>query len=134
MSKKEAKRLLNDVLANEDLLVKLQEMSLEKAVEVTRGLGYDITAGELAGTLEEYRNEKAEEPVELLEDQLDKVAGGDGALGESEEAPDGHDLGCLLAYHGKAWSRENNIFCHLNYYCYSSWDECVERGRTTTIA
>ena len=135
MSKSEAKRLLEDALANEELLVKLQEMSLEKAAEAACGLGYDLTADELAAELEEYRAAKAEEPVELLEGELDQVAGGgDGIFGDTEEAPDGHDMGCFLTYHGKAWSHENNTWCRRNYYCYTKWDECVAYGRTNTSA
>ena len=132
MSKQEAQRLLQDVLADEDLLVQLQERSIEEAAEVARGLGYDATAQEIAAEFEEYRNAKADaEPVELLEEELDQVAGGGtGILGDLEEAPDGHDMGCVLPWHGKSWARENKTWCRRNYYCYSKWDECVQYGRT----
>lgn len=130
MSKQDAKKLLQDLLADDELLLKLQEKPLQEAVEAAHSLGYDVTEEEFAAELEEYRNERAEEPVELLEEELDQVAGG---YEPTEYAPDGHEMGCILAWHGKAWAHENKTYCWRNYYCYTRWDECVVNGRTTSI-
>lgn len=32
--------------------------------------------------------------------------------------PDGHDMGCILPYHGKAWAKENNTWCNQGHYCF----------------
>ena len=130
MAREDAKRLLQDILADETKLAQLQEKSLGEAAEVARSLGYDVTEEEVAAELEEYRSIQAEQPVELIEDELDKVAGG--IFGEGEIAPDGHEMGCILSWHGKSWARDNREWCDHNYFCYSRWDECVEIGRTNT--
>ena len=130
MSKQEAQRLLQGALADEDLLAQLQEKSIEEATETAHGLGYDATAEEIADEFEEYRKTKAsEEPIEMLEEELDQVAGGI-FFGPAETAPDGHEMGCFWTWHGKKWQHENDVWCRRDYFCYTKWDECVGRGRT----
>ena len=129
MSRQDAKRLLQDFLADDKLLAQLQEKTLEEATEAARGLGYDVTEEEFAAEVEEYRATKAEEPVEPLEEELDQIAGG--VWGTGEIAPDGHEMGCFIPWHGRSWALDSDTYCNHNFYCYTHWDECVREGRTS---
>ena len=57
--------------------------------------------------------------MELNPDELDKAAGG--WLWTSEDAPDGHEMGCIASYHHYNWSKENGIWCKQDYYCVSGY-------------
>ena len=130
MAIEQARKFFEQVQADEDLRARTQQADLAEGVGIAAELGLEVTADELLEVTNELRAARgasAESPVELEDSELDKVAGG--AYWEGEDAPDGHEMGCVWFYHGKAWQRENNIWCHSAYYCYSHWDECVVNMR-----
>ena len=117
MSKESAKKLISELQTNEELKAKIAGITdvaelTKKAVEA----GYDVTEAELIEAEKEFRKAQAAKTDEKLSlDDLEAAAGG--MFYKGEEAPDGHEMGCLSSYHGKDWSKENNIWCKLEYYC-----------------
>lgn len=47
------------------------------------------------------------------------VAGG--AVWTGENAPDGHEMGCLLFYHYSSYNKKNDVWCQNEYYCTGSY-------------
>lgn len=114
MSQQEAKRLLEDVLANDELAEQFLEMDFAAAAELACGLGYDVTEKDLGTAVDERRKAAFVEPVALSEEELDQVAAG---LSVGVElAPDGHEMGCFLSWHGRKWQNEHDVACSHNYY------------------
>ena len=127
MSMENAKEFLKKAISDEALRERLQEKSPEQAAAAAAELGFDLTAEELLAAEAELRSEMAAKPVELSPEDMDRAAGG--IWWCSEDAPDGHELGCVITYHGKGWARENKVWCKDNYYCYAHFDECVKIQR-----
>lgn len=123
MSMQEARRLLDDLAANEGLLATFQEMEGDAVEARAHGLGYDVALDDIVQAVADRRATTSDEPVELDESELDSVVGG------WEDAPDGHEMGCFLFWHGKSWQRENEVWCKRDFYCYTNWDGCICMGR-----
>ena len=123
MSKESAKKLIAELQTNEELKAKIAGITdvaelTKKAVEA----GYDITEAELIEAEKEFRTAQAEKTDEKLSlDDLEAAAGG--GWGDGEDAPDGHEMGCVLSYHHYSWQEENNIWCNIHWFC--------SRGRYT---
>ena len=123
MAKENAKNLITELQTNEELKAQVEgitdpEELAKKAIEA----GYDVTADELVEAEKEFRKELAEksdaQAKKLSVDELENVAGGDANGGwEGEIAPDGHEMGCHICYHGYDWSKEHNIWCGRDWYC-----------------
>ena len=123
MSKESAKKLISELQTNEELKAKIAGITdpaelTKKAVEA----GYDVTEAELIEAEKEQRAAQAAKTDEKLSlDDLEAAAGGE--LWEGETAPDGHEMGCMVSFHGKEYQRTNNIPCHNEYYCsVAHWD------------
>lgn len=127
MSKKNSKEFLKKAISDEALREQLQEKSPEQAAAAAEEMGFELTAEELLAAEAELRREMAAKPVEMSLEEMDRAAGG--ILWCAEDAPDGHELGCVITYHGKSWARENKVWCKDNYYCYTNFDECVKISR-----
>ena len=87
--------------------------------QVAPKLGFDITADEIrAGIaeMERQRREKASAGMETLPDEEVESATG-GILWTGEDAPDGHELGCYMAYHGYTYQKDNDIWRSKEYCC-----------------
>ncbi len=117
MSKETAKKLIADLQSSEELKAKVNGITdpvelLKIAVEA----GYDVTAEEMIEAEKEKRAEQSKNTDEKLAlDDLEGAAGGE--LWGGEDAPDGHEMGCLMSYYGMDYQRDNNIWCRHEYYC-----------------
>ena len=127
MAKENAKELIAELQTNEELKAQVEgitdpEELAKKAIEA----GYDVTTAELVEAEKEFRKELAEksdaQAKKLSVDELESVAGGDeNTWWQGELAPDGHEMGCAMSYHGYDWSKEHNIWCGYVFYCTREW-------------
>lgn len=131
MSKENAKEFLKKVISDEALRERLNEKTPEQTAVIAAESGYDLTAEDLLAAEAELRREKSSNTVELSLEEMDNAAGG--MLWEYEDAPDGHELGCIITYHSKSWARENKVWCKDTYYCYQNFDECVKISRASDL-
>lgn len=117
MKPEKAKEFLELVIKDETLRSRLAEKGPDEAAAIARELGFDVTAEELTQAEKELRKlpQDCENPEQLSPDDLDTVAGG--GLWRGEDAPDGHEMGCNLTYHGYDWSRSTGNWCVNMYYC-----------------
>ena len=60
---------------------------------------------------------------ELEPGEMDMVAGG--ALFFGDDASDGHEMGCVMAYHHYDWSAENNAWCSQNHFAQSCSNQAL---------
>ncbi len=123
MSKNAAMDFINELRTNVELYDRSLEIgSVDEMVEFAREAGYNVTAEDLVGAETEARrllsdeSDKAVNMVTLSSEELSSVAGGEFFTGE--EASDGHEMGCILAYHGKHFEEAcvSNFYCMSNYY------------------
>ena len=116
MSKESAKKLIAELQTNEELKAKIAGITApaeltKKAVEA----GYDVTEAELIEAEKELKTAQADSTdAKLSMDDLDSVAGG--ALWRGEDAPDGHEMGCLACYHGEEKCSAEGWYCSVSYY------------------
>ena len=112
MSVENAKKFREDFKENEELKEKIKkELELykdsgkkekEQIPEIARKLGYDFTD-------EEFK-EECLKPKEISDEELANVSGG--VLWLGEDAPDGHELWCIITYYHHGWQSyywQNNI-------------------------
>ena len=121
MSKEFVKNFRKDVEENEELKEKLKKeleafkdsgkKEKELIPEIARKLGYDFT--------DEEFNEECSKGKELSDEEISNVSGGLFWLGE--EAPDGHEIECLL-FHYSSWK---------HYYW---WNGICEKCKSTDIS
>ncbi|MBO6301813.1 MAG: hypothetical protein J6N15_05195 [Ruminiclostridium sp.] len=98
-------------------------------LKIALGSGYDVTLEELIEAEKENRKAKAAQTdAKLSIDELEDVAGGKAWNGE--DAPDGHELGCLIFYHHSGYSKENEVWCKDNYYCSGTNRTCAYFDKT----
>ncbi len=118
MSKETAKKLIAELQTNDELKAKVQGITdPAQLVKAAASAGYDVTAEEMAAAEKIFRSEKAGK-TKLSVEELDAVAGGDVWTGD--DAPDGHEMGCLTSYHGYDYQQENDIWCYNSFYCVSN--------------
>ena len=115
-----AKKFIEDLQNDEKLKASFADITApEDIVRIASSAGYDFDEEELQAAEKECRQAlavKADEAMkELSSSELDGIAGG-GWFGV-ETAPDGHDMGCLVTYHGEDWSNENDTWCDDAYFC-----------------
>ena len=105
------------MMKDKALRARTAEKEPVEVVAIARELGFDVTAEELVQAEQALKNAagNAEKPVELNVNDMDKVVGGSCFLGE--DAPDGHEMGCIAFYHHYNYQKENNIWCNKSYYC-----------------
>ncbi len=115
MALENAKKFLEKLLNDEALRVRAAEKEPDEVVAFAKELGFDVTAKELEEAVRALRQAAGEEPKELSPDEMDKAAGG--TFWNGEDAPDGHEMGCALTYHGYNWSKEHNTWCNQSFYC-----------------
>ncbi len=122
MAVENAKKLLERIMKDAALRARAAEKGPAEVAALAKELGYDVTAEELARAEQDLRapSGSGETPVELDVDDLDKAAGGSFFLGE--DAPDGHEMGCIAIYHHYNYQKENNIWCNRAYYCNHSYE------------
>ena len=117
MSKESAKKLIAELQTNEELKAKIAGITdiaelTKKAVEA----GYDVTEVELIEAEKEFRKTQAAKTDEKLSlDDLEAAAGGECWAGE--DAPDGHEMGCLASYYYASECKEKGWYCKIRWYC-----------------
>ena len=117
MALENAKMFLNQIMKDKALRARVAGKAPDGVAVIAKELGFDVTAEELKQAEQDLRipSTTGEKPVEMNLDDMDKVAGGAAFMGE--DAPDGHEMGCLWAYHHYNYQKENNIWCQKAYYC-----------------
>ena len=115
MALENAKRFLKQVMNDADLRARVAEKELAEVAVMARELRFDVTAEELDEAVRELRQAGTSAPKELSPDEMNGIAGG--AWWSGEDAPDGHEMGCVLTYHSLRWQIDNNIWCNSEYFC-----------------
>ena len=59
----------------------------------------------------------------MTEEELDRFSGG--TFGDGETAPDGHEMGCVLSWHGNNWQEKNKIYCSRQSLCDKYFHVCL---------
>ena len=125
MAREQTIEFLKLLETDEALLDRVREKSPDEVAEIAHGLSFDITGEELEAAIKELKAERARQhkPKALSVDQLDRVVGG--AFGDGETAPDGHEMGCMLSWHGNEWQEKNKIYCHKMNLCDKYFHVCL---------
>lgn len=116
MSKENAQKLFNELETNKELREKLA--GLENPADIVKAAveaGYEITEAELIEAEKELRKQRAQKTDELSPDELESASGG--TFWQGEDAPDGREMGCFLAYHDYDYQWKNKMWCANNYWC-----------------
>ena len=107
--------------ANVELGKKVENIkNPEDLIGIAAEAGFDITIEDLIAAEQELRKNVIMFE-ELSLDALEEVSGGGGAW-EGQNAEDGHEMGCIRAWHDKNWQEENNVFCVGSYYTRDSFE------------
>ena len=115
MALEQAKEFLAKLIADDSLKDTFSQIKPEDAPARAKEMGFEFTLEELETAEKEYREANGSNPEKLNPDHLDNLAGGE--LWDGEDAPDGHEMGCILTYHGRDWQFSNDIYCNTTYYC-----------------
>ena len=112
-------KLCEELQKNEELRAKINSAETVEAIAaIALEAGFDVSLEDLKAGEQELRNNIAkatdEQISRLSMSELESVVGGN--LGNGDEAPDGHEMGCFLTYHGLQWQIDNNIDCKNSYY------------------
>ena len=125
MALENAKKFLEQAMKDEVLRARVSEKEPGEVAAIAGELGFEVTAAELTQAELALRLAPAnrEKSVELNVNDLAQVTGGDFWAGD--DAPDGHEMGCLITYHQWWTCEENKWWCH-NYY-YGEHGEIINR-------
>ena len=119
----EAKRFF-DALQTDDVLAnKVKSADPNDIVKIAADSGFDFTIEDLCVAEKDLRKKIAKDTDrqirEISVNELDSAAGGDYGMGC--EAPDGHELGCLITWHHDDYQIENKIWCKGACICENSF-------------
>ena len=117
MAADNAKAFIEKMLSDPELQEKVGSAGPEDITGIAKELGFDTSAEEIEKVYKEMRSASGDIPEELSEDEIDNIAGGRVWCGE--DAPDDHEMGCSIFYHGYSWQEENDVWCKKNYFCQS---------------
>jgi len=125
MAKESAVEFLKMLEGDEKLREQIREKTTAEVAEVARGLSFDFTEDELNAAVEEVKAMRAEQtgPISLPPEKLDRAVGG--IFGDGETAPDGHELGCVIPWHGNDWQEEHKIYCKKMNLCDRHFHVCL---------
>ena len=119
MANEAAKKLIEDMMKEPELFDRMTNAgNINDAVKAARELGYDVTEQELAAAENDARktfaaaSDTAAGKVKLSIEKTDTVAGG------GEDAADGHEMGCFIAWHGRGYEED----CRQDYYCHAGYN------------
>ena len=125
MANEKVEKLVKALQDDAALREKVKAMNTpEEMLKFANDSGYDVTMEDLMEVEKALREAKAEEAdeVALTFDDIEDVAGGK----YYDEAPDGHDMGCLGCYYHYDWQKEHNIWCTQQYYCiHQHWGKSI---------
>ena len=127
MAREQTIELLKLLETDEALLEQVRDKKPDEVAEIARGLSFDITGDDLEAAIAEIKAERARQqtPEEVPVDQLDRVAGG--AFWDGETAPDGHEMGCVIPWHGNEWQEKNKVYCHKMNLCNKYFHVCLSQ-------
>jgi hypothetical protein len=121
MSNAVARQFIQELRTNTDLYDRsLKIDSVEEMVEFARNAGFDVDVESLIGAEQEARSilsaesDDAAMAIKLTPEEAEAIAGGE--MWRGDDAADGHELGCSIAYHGKGYKEK----CRETYYCNGS--------------
>ena len=125
MAKKQAIEFLKLLDTDDALQEQLQEKTPKEAAEIARGLSFDFTEDELKQAIAVLKAERAKqnEPEMLTPESLDTAVGG--MFWDGETAPDGHEMGCFISWHGDRWQEKNGIYCGKMNLCDRQFHVCL---------
>ena len=125
MAKESAIEFLKMLEGDEKLHEQIREKTPAEVAEIARALSFDFTESELNAAIEEIKAMRARqsELVSMPVEQLDRVTGG--IFGDGETAPDGHELGCVIPWHGNDWQEEHKIYCKKQNLCDKHFHVCL---------
>ena len=128
MSKETAKKLITEVQTNEELKAKIEGITdRSELMKIAAESGYDVTMEEFEEAEREYRRERARGTDEKLSfDDLEAVAGG--ACNQSQDAPDGHEMGCNSSYYSEEDCYEKGYYCTGDNFTKDYLEWFVHRG------
>ena len=120
MSKENARKFFKDLQANEGLRLKMNGVTdPADLAKLVNEAGCDATLEELMEADREMRAEQAAKTdnteKELSTEELGAAAGG--MHWNGDDAPNGHELGCICFYYSYAEQKERNWWCNNTYYC-----------------
>ena len=129
MAFEKEKEFLAKMMFDEGLRTKVDAADPDQIVKIAQEAGYDITGEDLEKAAKEARAEADSKGVKMSVpvDDMDKVAGG--SVWGGDDAPDGHEMGCAIFYHGWDWQEKHNIYCKEMYYCLSRASEMQKLSR-----
>lgn len=130
MALENEKKFLEKMMADDVLHAKV-EAAPDQIAGIAAEAGFDINLADLEKAAKELRYASAPQIKELRKEEMDQVAGG--VLWFGDDAPDGHEMGCVVAYHGYNWSVENNTWCTEMWSCLSNNIEGDPNDGTVTI-
>ena len=125
-----AKELLKDAAQPRS-----EEEMIRLCAELAPQLGYDVNEAEIREAITaaaQARREKTAADIQALpDDDVEKAVGGgnEDTFWTGEDAPDGHEMGCMLTYHTYQWQKDNDTWCKKEFYCsnrHYSQDPCLE--------
>ena len=116
MALEHAKKFLEKAMKEPELNERIRMMETGEVVTSARNMGFDFIPEELDAALQEFRQAANQIPEALDTDEMSRASGA--SLWNGEDAPDGHEMGCMMTYHGREWSIEHDVWCKLMYSCY----------------
>ena len=99
---------------DEALRDRVMEEGAAEVVEIAKELGFDMTVEELEEAMKALRQAAMQETKELSLEEMDQAAGG--TFWGGEDAPDGHEMGCLASYHHEKKCLAEGWYCSSKYY------------------
>ena len=127
-----AKELLGDAAEPRS-----EEEMIRLCAKLAPNLGFDVSEIDireaLAATEQERLNRTAAGVQMVSDEDVANATGGDavGAFWQGEDAPNGHEMGCLFTYYDFDWQRDNSVWCKSEYYCNEAHisSGCKENGK-----
>ena len=125
MAKEQAMEFLKLLDTDEALQENLREKTPKEAAEIARGLSFDVTEEDLTQAAAALKAERANqgEPEKLTLENLGTAVGG--MFWDGELAPDGHEMGCFISWHGDRWQEKNGIYCGKMNLCDRQFHVCL---------
>lgn len=114
MANNAAMEFLKKLLSDEALKARFAGKTPAEAAAAAAELGFAMTEEDLLAAEHELREKSSADVDELNVEDMERVAGGRYFNGDI--AKDGHEMGCLMFYHGYEWSYDNKEWCSYNYF------------------
>ena len=116
MSKETAKKLIAELLENEELRTRIADVTgTDELVKKAAEAGYDVTLEEMLEAEREYKSKIMSKTDELTTDELEAAAGG--GLWEDEYSRDGKEFGCAVCNLHYEDQQKLQEWCRKDFFC-----------------